>query len=70
MFLSVIVIATDGSFTPSYGAVYGVFVACVLLHGVLASTLQRIMGKSQGTLVWNYESMLTLTTQENSKLSL
>lgn len=43
MFLSVIVIATDGQYSPSYGAVYGVFVACVLLHAVLASTLQRIM---------------------------
>ena len=51
MFLSVIVIATDGQFTPSYGAVYGVFLACVLLHGVLASTLQRVMGKLQTVFV-------------------
>ena len=46
MFMSVIVIATDGAFEPSYGMVYAVFLACVLLHAILASTLQRIMVSS------------------------
>lgn len=45
MFLSVIVIARDGNWTPSNGVIYAVFLACVLCHGVLASTLSRIMGK-------------------------
>lgn len=47
MFLSVVVIATDGSWTPSNGIVYCVFLACVILHGILASTLSKIMGKLQ-----------------------
>ena len=51
MFLSVIVIAKDGNYTPSYGAVYGVFLACVLCHGILASTMSRIMGKLQTVFV-------------------
>ena len=51
MFLSVIVIATDGTWTPSYGAIYGVFVACVLLHGMLASMLSKVMGKLQTVFV-------------------
>lgn len=43
MFLSVIVIARDGNWTPSNGDVYAVFLACVLCHGVLASTLSKVM---------------------------
>lgn len=51
MFLSVIVIARDGNWTPSNGAVYGVFLACVLCHAILASTTSRIMGKLQTVFV-------------------
>ena len=51
MFLSVIVIARDGEWTPSNGTIYGVFLACVLLHGVLASTMSKIMGKLQTVFV-------------------
>jgi hypothetical protein len=51
MFLSVIVIAKDGNWTPSNGAIYGVFLACVLIHGVLASTLSKVMGKLQTVFV-------------------
>jgi hypothetical protein len=51
MFLSVIVIAKDGAWTPSNGAIYGVFLACVLLHGILASTLSKVMGKLQTVFV-------------------
>ncbi|OCL12874.1 gaba permease [Glonium stellatum] len=47
MFLSVIVIARDGNWTPSNGVVYAVFLCCVLLHGVLASSLSKVMGKLQ-----------------------
>jgi amino acid transporter len=46
-----IVIARDGNWTPSNGVVYAVFLACVLLHGVLASTLSRVMGKLQTVFV-------------------
>ncbi|KAI9721235.1 MAG: hypothetical protein M1812_002396 [Candelaria pacifica] len=47
MFLSVIVIARDGAWTPSNGTIYGVFLVTVLCHGVLASVMSRIMGKLQ-----------------------
>jgi amino acid transporter len=46
-----IVVARDGNWTPSNGEVYAVFLACVLLHGVLASTLSKIMGKLQTVFV-------------------
>lgn len=51
MFLSVIVVSRDGNWTPSNGVIYAVFLCCVLLHGVLASTLSRIMGKLQTVFV-------------------
>ncbi|KAI9646635.1 GABA-specific high-affinity permease [Ciborinia camelliae] len=47
MFCSVIVIARDGNWNPSNGIVYVVFLACVLCHGVLASTLSKVMGRLQ-----------------------
>ncbi|EHL00464.1 putative GABA-specific permease [Glarea lozoyensis 74030] len=40
-----------GEWTPSNGVVYAVFLACVLCHGVLASTLSKIMGKLQTVFV-------------------
>ncbi|KAF8852253.1 gaba permease [Acephala macrosclerotiorum] len=51
MFCSVIVISRDGNWTPTNGDVYAVFLGCVLLHGVLASTLPKIMGKLQTVFV-------------------
>lgn len=51
MFLSVIVVASDGTYTPSNGIIYAVFLACVILHGILASTMSRIMGKLQTVFV-------------------
>lgn len=51
MFLSVIVIARDGNWTPSNGAIYGTFLACVLCHGVCASVLPKFMGKLQTVFV-------------------
>ena len=51
MFLSVIVIARNGEWEPSNGVVYAVFMGCVLLHGVLASTLSSIMGRLQTVFV-------------------
>lgn len=51
MFLSVIVVARDGNWTPSNGAIYGVFLACVLCHGILASVMSKIMGKLQTVFV-------------------
>lgn len=47
MFLSVIVIARDGAWTPSNGTIYGVFLVAVCCHGVLASLMSKIMGKLQ-----------------------
>ncbi|KIW04849.1 uncharacterized protein PV09_04031 [Verruconis gallopava] len=51
MFLSVIVIAKDGTWTPSYGVIYAVFLGCVLCHGVIASSFSKIMGKLQTVFV-------------------
>lgn len=47
MFCAVIVISTDGSWQPSNGIVYVVFMICTLTHGVLATTLTKIMNKLQ-----------------------
>jgi amino acid transporter len=47
MFLSVIVIARDGNWTPSNGAIYGVFLATVSCHALIASTMAKVMGKMQ-----------------------
>ncbi|CAK3861121.1 gaba permease [Lecanosticta acicola] len=51
MLLSVPTIATDGRWSPSDGVIYAVFLVCVLLHGSLASTLGKIMGKLQTVFV-------------------
>ncbi|TVY43881.1 GABA-specific permease [Lachnellula subtilissima] len=51
MFCSVIVVSRDGNWEPSNGVVYAVFLCCVLLHGVLASTLSKVMGKLQTVFV-------------------
>lgn len=51
MFLSVIVIARDGNWTPSNGAIYGTFLACIVCHAVLASLMSKIMGKLQTVFV-------------------
>ena len=51
MFLSVIVVARDGNWTPSNGIIYGTFLACVCCHGILASTMSKIMGKLQTVFV-------------------
>lgn len=51
MFLSVIVISRDGNWTPSNGIIYVTFLACVLCHAVLASTMSKIMGKLQSVFV-------------------
>lgn len=51
MFLSVIVIARDGEWTPSNGVLYGTYLACVLCHGALASVMSKIMGRLQTVFV-------------------
>ncbi len=61
MFCSVIVISTDGAWTPSNGIVYVVFLVCVVSHGVLASTLSRIMGKLQSFAVFMNLALILAT---------
>ena len=61
MFLSVIVIARDGNWTPSNGVIYGVFVACVFCHAILASVMSKIMGKLQTVFVVMNFVLITVT---------
>ena len=51
MFLSVIVIARDGNWTPTNGVVYAVFLCTVATHALMGSTLAKIMGKLQTAFV-------------------
>jgi amino acid transporter len=45
--VAAITISSDGTWTPPYGVVYVIFLACVLLHGTLATVLARFMGRIQ-----------------------
>lgn len=47
MLLSIVIIANDGNWEPSNGHVYGVFLACLLCHAMLATRFNHIMGKIQ-----------------------
>lgn len=51
MLTSVAVLTTDGTWTPSDGIVYAVFLACVVCHGILASSFSKVMGKLQTAFV-------------------
>lgn len=51
MFLSVIAIARDGKWVPTSGTIYGTFLAAVLCHGILASTLSKVMARLQTVFV-------------------
>lgn len=51
MFLSVIVIARDGSWSPSNGVIYATFLATVACHGLIASTMASVMGRLQTVFV-------------------
>ncbi|KAK8157760.1 gaba permease [Phyllosticta citrichinensis] len=61
MLLSVVVIARDGEWKPSRGVIYAVFLACILCHGVLASTLSKVMGKLQTVFVVANFVLITAT---------
>ena len=51
MFISLVVISRDGEWEPSNGIVYLVFMCIVLTHGILASSLAKVMGKLQTVFV-------------------
>ncbi|KAL8958526.1 MAG: hypothetical protein Q9193_004433 [Seirophora villosa] len=51
MFLSVIVIARDGNWTPSNGVIYATYLATVLCHAGVATVSSKIMGKLQTVFV-------------------
>ncbi|KAK3693326.1 gaba permease [Podospora appendiculata] len=61
MFLSVIVIAKDGEWTPSTGLIYVVFMICVVSHAMLASLLTKIMGKLQTLAVFLNITLIVAT---------
>ncbi|KKK19759.1 GABA permease [Aspergillus ochraceoroseus] len=47
MLLSIVSIARDGEWSASRGLVYGTYVACVVVHGLIATFFARIMPKIQ-----------------------
>ncbi|KAL8918449.1 MAG: hypothetical protein Q9208_007355 [Pyrenodesmia sp. 3 TL-2023] len=51
MFLSVIVIARDGNWTPSNGVIYGTYLATILCHATVATLSSKVMGKLQTVFV-------------------
>lgn len=61
MFCSVIVISRDGEWSPSSGIVYVVFLVCVITHGILASTLSKIMGRLQSFSVFMNLALILAT---------
>ena len=44
-------IARDGNWAPTNGQIYGVFLATVVSHGAIASTMAKWMGKLQSVFV-------------------
>ncbi|KAK3936228.1 gaba permease [Diplogelasinospora grovesii] len=56
-----IVIANDGEWTPSSGLIYVVFMICVITHGVLASTLSKVMGRLQSFSVFMNIALILAT---------
>jgi hypothetical protein len=64
MLTSVAVLATDGTWAPSDGVVYAVFLACVICHGILASSFSKVMGKLQTAFdaTWIFATTANLTT--------
>lgn len=54
MLLSIVVIALDGDYKPTQATVYGVFICCVVSHGLVASFFNRFMPKIlSATVVFN-----------------
>ncbi|GMF75852.1 unnamed protein product [Aspergillus oryzae] len=51
MLLSVVSLAHDGNWTASRPVVYGTYVACVVVHGVIATFFGRIMPKIQSACI-------------------
>ncbi|GAB1200603.1 hypothetical protein APSETT444_009977 [Aspergillus pseudonomiae] len=51
MLLSVVSLAHDGNWTASRPVVYGTYVACVVVHGLIATFFGRIMPKIQSACI-------------------
>ncbi|KAK2779893.1 GABA-specific high-affinity permease [Emmonsiellopsis sp. PD_33] len=51
MLLSIVSVAYDGEWSASSGIVYGVFVACVVTHGILATIAANIMHRIQSACI-------------------
>ncbi|KAI9807069.1 MAG: hypothetical protein M1825_005786 [Sarcosagium campestre] len=47
MLLSIIIVARDGEWEPTNAHIYGTFLACLISHGIVASTLNKYMGRVQ-----------------------
>lgn len=68
MFCAVIVISTDGEWTPSNGIVYVVFLICTLTHGILGSTLTKVMNKLQTFAVFLVCCPFPIVSKSTTKL--
>ncbi|KAL4807818.1 amino acid/polyamine transporter I [Aspergillus unguis] len=51
MLLAIISVARDGNWTASRPVVYGTYVACVVVHGLIATFFARIMPKIQSVCI-------------------
>lgn len=61
MLLSVVSIARDGTWTASRPVLYGTYVACVVVHGLIAIFCARIMPKIQSACIFTNIGLVLAT---------
>ena len=61
MLLSLISIARDGNWSASRGIVYGTYVACVIIHGCVATFFGRIMPRIQSACIYANVALVLAT---------
>lgn len=60
IFVSVIIVATDGRWNPSRYVVYGIFAACIISHGVVGSLGTNHMAKFQTMCIFINLAVITV----------
>ncbi|KAG2412720.1 hypothetical protein HFD88_010277 [Aspergillus terreus] len=61
MLLSIVSIARDGEWSASRPVVYGTYVACVVVHGLIATFFARIMPKIQSACIFTNVGLVLAT---------